>query len=316
LPSLSFCVAIKNRTNFSVTLDNNKSVRLRLFERNIDALSKLITPSDAWEMCVCDFGSTDVNMAAFLKHRFATYPDNFTFKLCALPSTIPFSRGLGLNRARDAATAPVIFYYDADMLLETREVIDRGMDLAQTGKAYFPIVLDLQRNGSVGSHRLQGFGMSILNKSLADSSPVLERQAHGYEDRIVFLVFDHAQLAVRETVDGYFHQWHPTTPAFKNAFAGRETEATEGYSHNCIMRAKKGWELLDYDRFISEFASNKRAAAKTSKKQQAETENRKKKKKRIDADRQKKIEAAEKKKKKKPTPVTFTRIGRRGITRC
>jgi len=228
-PQVSFCIALKNRSNVPTKWGD-----LRLFQNCLEALINAHQPEkDVWELCICDFGSTDIDVAKLLSDSLRDR-QGFTYQLCQLGSGHTFSRGAGLNQARNMARGNVLFYYDADMLMQTRQVLERGLQVAATGSAYFPIVVDLDRRGRSTGARTEGYGMTVLPIDLARRLPILERKAHGREDRVLFLLLQHQGRAVREQVDGFVHQWHPPAPK------GKESEISIAHSKNSVARAKKG----------------------------------------------------------------------------
>ena len=116
---ISFITAIKDRTKFTVSHDN-KQIELNLFENNLRSLINIIQPTDLWEYIIVDFSSTDVNMTEFINSL--PTKSNLHFKIFTL--TEKFDRGMGLNYGAKLATHPVVFFYDADMMIRTRKLFD------------------------------------------------------------------------------------------------------------------------------------------------------------------------------------------------
>lgn len=216
---LSIVVVIKNRTNFDVNL-HNRTIKLKLFENNIDSLFKLIQPDEMWELIVIDFDSTDVDMKQFLKNKFqiANKP-NFTFKLHTIIGE-PFCKGKGLNISKTLVSYDNILYLDADMYLKRRDLINNGYDYVSKNKVYFPICVSyLDPEHTKGVFRASGTGNVFIGRNNLMLCNWNEYSRWGNEDSDFYDFFDNKNIAVRDNAnETFFHQWHPTEIAFKNRY--------------------------------------------------------------------------------------------------
>jgi hypothetical protein len=136
-----------------------------------------------------------------------------------------FSRGKGLNAAARAARGEVLFFLDTDALV-CRQVLRRGLQHVRDGKAYFPIVYALGEEGNAeGRWRDGGYGHCFLAKDFFERLGGWPEYCYwGREDKEFWAKVSSLQPAVREQVQGFYHQWHPEDIDWKNRY-GEETEA-------------------------------------------------------------------------------------------
>lgn len=120
----SLCFACKDRSRQLV----EPGVLLELFPRCIDSVVTATSPSDAFEVVVADFESSDWPLAEWLPSRLGERQHRI------VPVSGPFSRGRGLNAAAAQATGDTLFFLDVDMLVP-RAVLDLGRDAVAQRRA-------------------------------------------------------------------------------------------------------------------------------------------------------------------------------------
>jgi len=218
MTDLSIIIIIKNRTRFPVT-HNGKEVVLKLFENNLDKLLELHQPeSETWELVLCDFNSTDVNMADFLKQKFEAAQSSFTYQLHTIPDK-KFCKGKGLNIASKLAKYENLFYLDADMLITSRDIFTQAYNHLTASRVYFPICMNYENpEQTVTKARPSGTGNVFISKKNLTLKPWPEYNKWGNEDTHFYQFFKTKKLAVRSNVATFFHQWHPNTFNFKNRY--------------------------------------------------------------------------------------------------
>lgn len=218
---ISFVITLKNRTRFTVEHDGQQ-LTLTLLENNLRGLLGLVTPADQWEIVIVDFGSDDVNLSEWL-HTLPASP-SVTYNL--VPADGPFNRGRGLNLGRQAAKHPVVFFYDADMLIRTRKLFD---DIEQLvvgqRKVLFPICWSYSNpQHTEGWKRVWGLGNVVQRKG--SILPYIEKDSWGKEDYVNFAQFCFKGSAVRTYYgEDYVHQWHPNDAEFKNRYYAQTAES-------------------------------------------------------------------------------------------
>lgn len=211
---ISFIVVIKNRTQFTVTHEGQQ-LTLRLFEHNLRSLLDLAQPTDRWEFVIVDFASDDVNMSDWVQ----TLPQKpaVTFKVVRVAA--PFNKGHGLNLGKQAATHPIVFFLDADMLIRTRRIFDDIERLVvKERKVLFPICWSYSNPAHTeGWKRVWGVGNVVQRKGSV--LPYVEKDSWGNEDYLNYAQFCLSGKAVRTYYDqGFVHQWHPNDSEFKNRY--------------------------------------------------------------------------------------------------
>lgn len=211
---ISFVVVIKNRTHFTVEHEG-QSLTLHLFEKNLTGLLALTQPTDRWEFVIVDFASDDVTMAEWV----ASLPrhPNVTFNI--VPVNAPFNKGHGLNLGKQAATHPIVFFLDADMLIRSRRIFDDIERLVvKERKVLFPICWSYSNpTHTEGWKRIWGVGNVIQRKGSV--LPYVEKDSWGNEDYLNFAQFCLKGQAIRTYYgEDFVHQWHPNDAGFKNRF--------------------------------------------------------------------------------------------------
>jgi glycosyltransferase involved in cell wall biosynthesis len=212
---ISFIIPIKNRTKFQVDLGDRK-ITLELFRKNLEALMGLHAEGDIWEFVVVDFKSTDVDMPSFLQETI-TKP-GCSYK-CITDDGL-FSRGRGLNIGVEHASHEILFFLDADMMINTRELLeDIYVQVGQNGVVMFPVCYSYKNpQHTAGWARWSGMGNAIYRKS--DFIPYKENKKWGMEDGYNYknMQMNKKQISRKYYGEGFVHQWHPNGMAFKNHF--------------------------------------------------------------------------------------------------
>lgn len=186
------------------------NIELRLLLRCLESLEKVKERFEEFEVVVVDFGSNDFDMSKLS----LLYP-NLTIKLITVNEY--FSRGRGLNIGADNSTKDNLFFCDADMMFKTRDIFDIAYKYMEDDRVYFPICLDLcDPTHQIGYWRTSGYGMVFINKKIYGKYRWSEYNSLGKEDNDIWSYFK--ENAVRDRVDGYYHQWHPPTIEFKNKY--------------------------------------------------------------------------------------------------
>jgi glycosyltransferase involved in cell wall biosynthesis len=153
-----------------------------------------------------DFASSDVNMKEFIE----TLPkhDNLKFSIHTLHEQ--FNKGRGLNYGTNLVTNDIVFFLDADMMIQSRELFeDIETYVVKQNKVLFPICWSYSDpEHTTGWKRDTGTGNVIQHKSTI--VPYVNNTKWGMEDTINFRYFDAQKLAVRTYYkDKFVHQWHP-----------------------------------------------------------------------------------------------------------
>lgn len=252
LKELSIIIPVKNRSKIQCNFTNiqlktferhristtgfkdevfkiKDKIELRLLLRCLESLQNIKERFEEFEVIIVDFGSKDFDM----KKLESKYPD-LTIKLIKVNDY--FSRGRGLNIGFKHSTKENMFFCDTDMLFKTREVFDIAYKYMEDNRAYFPICFDLcEPTHQIGYWRTSGYGMVFMNKKTYGNYEWSEYNSLGKEDNDIWAIF--GDNAIRERVNGYFHQWHPATFDFKNKY----------YKHNRTDIPKLYCDLREID---------------------------------------------------------------------
>jgi hypothetical protein len=209
------------------------------------------------ELVVADWESDDWPLADWLVEAARPVP----VRLLTLQGT--FSRGRGLNAAASAALSENLFFIDADALVG-EQVLQRGLDLLQHGKAYFPILYSYtDPQHLAGYWRDTGFGHCMIREETFERvGRWPEYNSWGREDDDFCSRVAQQVDTVRERAEGLFHQWHPDDIDFKNRFgeedeqiqavraraAQAELEATIAERLKAVLRTGASVILVDEER--------------------------------------------------------------------
>lgn len=196
---MELCFVVRNRMRVSLQTSEGP-VELPLFRNAL--LSARQAAPDAL-VRVVDFGSTDV-------------PDFEAAVLEVCPGALvermdgPFCKGRALNHLLDTASRDVVFFVDADMLLDAGTVREAARHCLE-GKAYFPMCVT--EEGSYGNRRQMwlrgGYGNVAVPRGAVTARWDADRQEWGSEDVWFYRAVRRSIRVVRKRQAGFRHQWHP-----------------------------------------------------------------------------------------------------------
>jgi glycosyltransferase involved in cell wall biosynthesis len=232
---ISFVITLKNRTRFTVEHEG-RELTLTLLENNLRGLLSLVQPTDKWEIVIVDFGSSDVDLAAW----FPTLPQSPHVSYTLVNAEGPFNRGRGLNIGKQAAAHPVVFFFDADMLIRTRRLFDDIERLVVLErKVLFPICWSYSNpEHTEGWKRVWGLGNVVQRKSSV--LPYIEKDSWGKEDYLNYAKFCIKGTAVRTYYgEEYVHQWHPNDAEFKNRYYAQTEDSKRMENLDGVLNQKQ-----------------------------------------------------------------------------
>jgi glycosyltransferase involved in cell wall biosynthesis len=211
---LSICTTVKNRS--IVRCEHGE---LKLFPNCVDSIIRARGAIPELELIVADWESNDWPLEQWLYEKAGPIP----VRIVRMSGT--FSRGRGLNAAAAAAHGEFLFFLDADALV-SEAVLQSGISAMQEGKAYFPILYSFNEPEHLSGYwRESGFGHCMIKKDVfGRTGGWPEYKSWGLEDDHFWAKVNELCPVVRETVEGFYHQWHPEEIDFKNQF-GEETDA-------------------------------------------------------------------------------------------
>lgn len=199
---ISVCMTVCNRSKVP-----HGSEHLFLFPKCIDSLVAAVSGLDNVEIVITDWNSTDWKLNDWIHD-----------KLRGLKYTIviergQFNRGAGRNIAADHAKGDLLFFLDADMLLD-KSVIEKGLQSMKEEWAYFPqCFYFLDRNHSQGFW-CTGKGNCFVKREWYEEAgkwpcpPGYLRSTD--EDWMFFNKISEQDIPVHsEKHPGLFHQYHP-----------------------------------------------------------------------------------------------------------
>ncbi len=202
------------RNDFEVTQNNPPLIRLTLLINMLKSLSEIKTEKDVFEVILVDFSSDDYDLDKLVnKYK------NIKIKIVKQDGF--FSRGKGLNIGYNSASYENIYFCDADMYFNSRELFENAFKELKTNRVFFPICFGLcEPSHQIGYWREKGFGMCFLNKNMLRENKYKwsEYDSLGKEDDDFWEFFENKKMCSRYRVNNYFHQWHPETPEFKNKY--------------------------------------------------------------------------------------------------
>lgn len=200
--SMSFCFTLYNRMKMNI----DKMNTLTLFPKCLKSLLNTKKDSEKWEICVSDFGSTDVNVQNELAKIISNY-DNVSFKFIEIKDK--FSRGLGLNKAFELSTKETIFFVDVDMLFLDRTVIDNAIKYIESGKVYFPMCSSFNEISHTEYFcQKYGYGNMAIPRDNFSKHKWMIKYTWGNEDDDMHHYWKNN--TERDYVESFCHQWHPT----------------------------------------------------------------------------------------------------------
>jgi len=210
-PSISIITCLKNR-----------------FANFREMLKAVANANDSHliELIVVDYDSDDGDIAEILSHT--------PLKSKLIRVEPPFRRSQGLNIGFEHSSGDIVYFCDADVLIPP-DMINRILHTVRPGVSYFPICRDLTeivdsleplaqelaKPGALGDWCIFGYGLCAFTR--ADFIRIgkwNERfNRHGYADNDLHYRQHLMGLrTIRETVDGYYHLYHPRTQEFANRY--------------------------------------------------------------------------------------------------
>lgn len=213
---MSWCLTLKNRIRPKwENTETGEVIELRLLDNCLQSLAKQRTQDETWEICIADWGSDDVECVESHVSNLLS-GTGVSLSIRDLGSEAKFSRGKGLNEAFALSKYDNIFFLDADMLFESRDVIDDTLEVLERGNAYFPMCSKFNNidhtSRTTGIHEnAMGTGMMAIRRELFLKKPDkwLGRTQWGVEDNNMYNFYSKLEKAERTNPSGYFHQWHP-----------------------------------------------------------------------------------------------------------
>ena len=213
---LSICTTIKNRSR--VLSDNGT---LFLFPNCIESVAKSLSLTDDVELVISDWESTDWDIREWIEDKIPHIPIHIiTVKADG------FSAGKGRNISADHANGDILFFMDADMIIN-KEVISHGINEVTMGNVYYPTVkYEVEQGGKQIIH--EGGGNVFMSKEVylkAGKWPCFWE--FGFEDTdFANKIKSIAPVVVNDNIS-IFHQWHPQTKLFKNQYSTNDTKVDE-----------------------------------------------------------------------------------------
>ena len=236
---LSVCITVKNRSRI-----RHEGRELELFPACVASIRRCAEQLGLprMELVVADWDSDDWPLAEWIESASGPLP------LKLVRAAGGFNRGRGLNLAASASQGELLFFLDADCVVDT-EVVTRGSSIASRGEAYFPIMYSFDDPGrETGRWRKRSYGNCMLPRSVFEASGAWpEFNAWGGEDLLFWSRVTARAGAVREQAPGLLHQWHPDDLAWKNRYGERalvEQERSEGLASTIREQTPEGATLL------------------------------------------------------------------------
>jgi glycosyltransferase involved in cell wall biosynthesis len=209
---LSICTTIKNRSR--VHTDNGT---LFLFPNAIKSLASSLRLNDDVELVIADWESTDWPLREWIEDCIPHIP----IHISTISGREDFSAGLGRNVAAKHASGDLLFFMDADMLVN-RAVIEYGLKVAKNG-AYYPTVIYKLDNDKDIIHE-GGGNVFMTPELLKQAGGWPEYYKHGFEDTDLCAKITEISPIITNDKISIFHQWHPQTNIFKNRHASNEAD--------------------------------------------------------------------------------------------
>ena len=214
---ISVCVVNKNRSLCKATVPEGETtvvVHLPLFPRMVKSLNEAAASiGEEVELVVADFDSDDLPLHSWLE-RGAGYPVRI------LPMEGPFSRGRGWNAAIDAAHGDYIAILGTDFLVSP-EYLRRGRRWLERGHVFLAICFSFRDHfHKTGWWRETGVGPVQFPKEAFEKHGCRyqEKEKWGGEDDNMLAQLSQHYPVARERVPGFYHQWHPQDPRWKDQY--------------------------------------------------------------------------------------------------
>jgi glycosyltransferase involved in cell wall biosynthesis len=218
---LSVCITNYNRSK--VPFENGA---LNLFPKCIDSLVSTVTGMDNVEIVIADWDSTDWKLNDWIHEKLRG------LKYTLVIERDKFNRGTGRNIAADHSKGDVLFFLDADMLLD-KQVIEKGLEIVSSNKAFFPQCFYFIDKYHSHGFWCTGKGNCMIKREWYEKAgkwpcpPAYRREID--EDWMFFRKI--GELGVQCWSDkqkGLFHQFHP----------GRSVDIISTKQRRLIVRTK------------------------------------------------------------------------------
>jgi glycosyltransferase involved in cell wall biosynthesis len=240
---LAFCIAVKNRSCVIVDPEdslqylqhvsekiedscllqieplktNDNKLILLLFPKMLRSFLRHKRPEDDWVLVVVDYNSSDVTIQEMLEQEIGT---NIPWHLETVTTYPFFDRGGGLKKAAALAEskfqADALFFCDADLYFQSRDVFEGALESVSKGLFYYPIFFSFAvSDHSLGFWRDTSYGnFACRLEDYKKTEGWYHNVSWGWEDRALADSISESQK-VRQRVPGFYHQWHPMQWEFR-----------------------------------------------------------------------------------------------------
>jgi glycosyltransferase involved in cell wall biosynthesis len=198
-------------------MTKEQQIVLPLLPNMIRSLVSLKAETDDWVLVVVDYKSTDVNIQEMLEVEVGS---KMPWHLETVEDYPYFDRGGGLAKAVTLAEskfqAEAVFFCDADLYFTSRDLFDRAIQSVSNGQYYYPIFFSfVVADHSLGVWRDTSYGnFACRIEDYKKTEGWYNNVSWGWEDRALADSIPQ-QKKDRESVAGFFHQWHPLQWEFR-----------------------------------------------------------------------------------------------------
>ena len=201
----SICIVSKNKSE----IETNDGLTLSSLPNCLVSLAKLHTYLTNTEIIIADFRSDDWPLDEWVSD---ILKNKVRYKIVKVDA--PFSRGLGRNIAFRHSQGRIIFFMDADMIIDNPDIFFEAKDIVRQDAAYFPVCYSYYNHQRKdGWWRHTGFGNLIVSRENFNKYGCWdEKRSWGGEDDKMFLTLARHISIVRKRAQGFYHQWHPDAP--------------------------------------------------------------------------------------------------------
>lgn len=200
-PGLSICLTVHNRSKVPYGRDH-----LFLFPGCIDSVAKAVGGMPEVEIVIADWDSSDWRLNDWIHDKLKGLRYTIVFHSGV------FSRGEGRNIAADNAKGDLLFFLDADMLVD-QSVIINGLSKLREGMAFFPQCFYFIDKGHSKGFWCNGKGNCMVTREWYQQAgkwpcpPVYKKEFD--EDWKFFQSIESRVPAYSEKEEGLLHQFHP-----------------------------------------------------------------------------------------------------------
>lgn len=192
-------------------------IALPLFPKMIRSLITHKKEEDDWVFVIVDYGSTDVPIREILEVEIGSKAPWHLEEVKDYPF---FDRGGGLAKAAAIAeakfNAETVFFCDADLFFESREVLDQAIVSTAKGLFYYPIFFAFAlADHSKGFWRDTSYGnFACRIEDYKKTEGWYHNLSWGWEDRALADSIPEEKKE-RTQAPGFLHQWHPMQWEFR-----------------------------------------------------------------------------------------------------